>query len=46
MEAKINENSNLIGEYGFFCLLVLNKYTTIKTKILRAFYVSHMTKIL
>ena len=49
MEGKINENSNLIGEYVFFektLLLVLNKYAPIKTKILRATHVLYMTKIL
>ena len=49
MGGKINENSNLIGEYDFFektFLLVLNKYTLIENKILRASYVPYIIKTL
>ena len=49
MGGKINENSNLIGEYDFFektFLLVLNKYTLIENKILRASHVPYIIKTL
>ena len=47
LEGKINENSNLISECGFFektFLLALNKYAPTKNKILRASHVPYMTK--
>ena len=49
LERKINENSNLIGEYVLFektFLLVLNKYALTKTKILYMLRILYMTKTL
>lgn len=49
LNGKINKNSNLIGEYDFLqqtFLLALNKYASIKTKILRASIVPYLMKAL
>ena len=49
LNGKINKNSNLIGEYDFFdntFLPILNRYASIKTKILRASHVLYVTDTL